>query len=135
MDLPGFGTASDRPGPFTTSSSAAEVLALAGRLGLGNYRMVAHSMGGKIALTAAAREPQGLQGLVLLAPSPPTAEPIPDADRAHLLASAGDRDAMVEIVEKISVRPLSSSDRERQVEDMLAASPEAWQAWLNHGSR
>jgi pimeloyl-ACP methyl ester carboxylesterase len=76
-----------------------------------------------------------LRGLVLLAPSPPTPEPITDADRAHLLASWGDRDAMTAIVEKISVRPLSVSGKDGLVDDMLLASKSAWEAWLKHGSR
>jgi pimeloyl-ACP methyl ester carboxylesterase len=134
-DLPGFGTAADRPGPFTTAAAADVIIALIEALALQDYRIVGHSMGGKIALAVAAREPPGLRGLILLAPSPPTPEPIPAADRAHLLASWGDRDAMAAIVDKVSVRALSRSDREHQVADMLAASREAWAAWLNHGSR
>jgi pimeloyl-ACP methyl ester carboxylesterase len=92
-------------------------------------------MGGKIALAIAARAPVGLQGLILLAPSPPTPEPISDADRAQLMASWGDHDAMRAIVDKIVVRPLSGREREQQVADMLAASKEAWEAWLEQGSR
>jgi pimeloyl-ACP methyl ester carboxylesterase len=42
---------------------------------------------------------------------------------------------MAAIVEKITVRRLSLQERERLVADMLAASREAWEAWLNHGSR
>ncbi len=76
-----------------------------------------------------------MRDLILFAPSPPTPEPIPDAERARLLASWGDRGAMTAIVEKISVRPLSRSDREQQVADMLATSKAAWEAWLSHGSR
>jgi pimeloyl-ACP methyl ester carboxylesterase len=92
-------------------------------------------MGGKIALAIAARRPHRLHGLVLIAPSPPTPEPIPEAERARLIASWGDRDAMTAVVDSITVRPLSRSDRERQVADMLAASKTAWDAWLSHGSR
>jgi pimeloyl-ACP methyl ester carboxylesterase len=134
-DLPGFGTCADWPGPFSTSASADEVIALIRRLALEDFSIVGHSMGGKIAMAVAARRIRGLRGLVLLAPSPPTPEPIPDGDRAHLLASWGDRDAMAAIVDKILVRTLSRCDREWQVADMLAASKPAWQGWLNCGSR
>ncbi len=134
-DLPGFGTSASHPGPFTTAGSADHIINLIDGLGLSRYQIVGHSMGGKIALAIAARDPQGLGGLVLLAPSPPTPEPIPEADRAHLLASWGDRDAMAAVVQKIAVRPLSCQDRERQVADMLAASKQAWEAWVSHGSR
>jgi pimeloyl-ACP methyl ester carboxylesterase len=134
-DLPGFGSAAGRPGPFSTPAAVDEILALIDRLGLRDYRLVGHSMGGKIALAIAARKPPGLRGLILLAPSPPTPEPIPEADRAHLLASWGDRDAMAAVVHKVTVRPLSLSDREQEVADMLATSKTAWAAWLNEGSR
>ena len=134
-DLPGFGTNAAHPGPFTTEDSADYIIDLLGGLGLSRYHIVGHSMGGKIALAVAARGPRGLGGLVLLAPSPPSPEPLPDADRAHLLASWGDREAMAAVVRTTAVRPLSGGDRERQVADMLAASKQAWDAWLSHGSR
>jgi len=133
-DLPGFGTAR-HSGPCTVAASAQRVAALVERLGLADYLFVGHSMGGKIALAVAARRPPGLAGLVLLAPSPPTPEPIPEADRAHLLASWGNREAMVALVDRITVRPLSRSDRERQVADLLGTSRASWEAWLHSGSR
>lgn len=134
-DLPGFGARAQWPGPFSTSASADEVIGLIDSLALEGYRIVGHSMGGKIAIAIAGRRPHGLRDLFLLAPSPPTPEPIRDADRAHLLASWGDREAMAAVVDKIIVRPLSRSDREQQVEDMLATSKAAWRGWLNQGSR
>jgi pimeloyl-ACP methyl ester carboxylesterase len=134
-DLPGFGSASGCPGPFTTSASADGIIALIEELGLRDYRLIGHSMGGKIALAVAARAPEGLRALILLSPSPPTPEPIENSDRAHLLASWGDRDAMTTLIEKITARPLSVADREQHLADMLATSKPAWEAWLNHGSR
>ncbi len=134
-DLPGFGSAGDRRGPFTIAAAADRIAALVARLDLPDYRIVGHSMGGKIALALAARRPRRLHGLVLIAPSPPTPEPISEAERARLLASWGDRDAIAAIVDTITVRPLSRSDREQQVADMLSTSKAAWQAWLTHGSR
>ncbi len=134
-DLPGFGSACDWTGSFTIAASVAPITALIARFGLADYRIVGHSMGGKIALAIAARRPRGLRDLILVAPSPPTPEPIAEAERARLIASWGNRGAMAAIVEKISVRPLSQLDREQQVADMLATSKAAWEAWLGHGSR
>ncbi len=134
-DLPGFGSAAERPGPFRVAATADYVVSLIERLGLSDYRLIGHSMGGKIALAVAACKPKGLCGLVLLAPSPPTPEPISEPDRAHLLANWGNRDAMAAVVDKIVVRPLSLSDREQQVDDMLTTSEAVWRDWLNYGSR
>jgi pimeloyl-ACP methyl ester carboxylesterase len=134
-DLPGFGSAAERPGPFRVATTAHYIVSLIEGLGLTNYSLIGHSMGGKIALAVAACKPHGLCDLILLAPSPPTPEPISELDRAQLLASWGNRDAMGAVVDKIVVRALSCSDREQQVDDMLSTSEAAWRDWLNHGSR
>ncbi len=134
-DLPGFGADCDRQGPFTTAAAADATIALVDGFELDDFILVGHSMGGKIAMAIAARRPAGLRRLVLLAPSPPPPEPISDEDRAHLLASWGNRAAMAAIVVKIAARPIGPADREQLVADMLLASEAAWRAWLTDGSR
>jgi len=134
-DLPGFADASDLPTSYTTAATADWVIAIIRELGVLNYRIIGHSMGGKIALAIAARRPLGLRELILLAPSPPTPEPISVSDRTHLLASWGNRDALEAVIEKITVRPLRRSEKEQLLSDMLATSKAAWRAWLTEGSR
>lgn len=105
------------------------------RLALGPYALVGHSMGGKIALALAARRPPGLIGLVLVAPSPPTPEPIEEEERARLLGAHGNRHVADETAARIVAHPLADAARRRVVGDNLRASGAAWRAWLERGSR
>jgi pimeloyl-ACP methyl ester carboxylesterase len=69
VDLPGAGY-SDRPpdAPYDLEWFASQVPALAEALGLHRCLLGGHSMGGAVALRAAARNPDLCQGLVLVAP-------------------------------------------------------------------
>lgn len=69
-DLRGFGASDASPENFAVKDYADDVADLISTLEIGNSALVGHSMGGKIALALAARNPKGLQSLILLAPSP-----------------------------------------------------------------
>lgn len=135
LDLPGFGRAAKHPGPYTVAAMADHVAASIVALGLDSYTLVGHSMGGKVALALAARRSAGLRSLMLLAPSPPSAEPIDDHQRETLLAAWGSRSALADIVDAITVRTLSADVRATLLDDMLGVAREAWRGWLLHGSR
>ena len=92
-------------------------------------------MSGKIAMALAARLLAGLAGLLLLSPSPPTPEPISDADRAASLAAYGQRAEAEKTFAKITNLPLPAEWRERVIADNLRTTQTAWDAWLRHGSR
>lgn len=114
---------------------ANDIAALTSAFGIKPYVMVGHSMGGKIALSLAARRPPGLHSLILLAPSPPTPEPTGDAERTWLLSTHAQRAAAEETVRKVTARPLSGRVFAQAVEDSLRSSLPAWNAWLLYGSR
>ena len=134
-DLRGFGNSDAPDAGYATSEMADDVIALIASLGLERYVLVGHSMGGKIALAVAARRPVGLRSLVLLAPSPPTPEPVDDSERTRLLKTYGDRLAAAETVSKIVAQPLPRQEYEHVIADNLRTSSTAWRAWLEHGSR
>lgn len=140
-DLRGFG-ASPAPGEdwthYTVDTMADDIHGLIERLRLERFIVVGHSMGGKVALALAARQPPGLAGLAglaLISPSPPTPEPMEEAERARLLAGYGDAAAVKKTLRKITARPLSAPLFDAVVSDNLRASASAWRAWLEHGSR
>ena len=135
LDLRGFGQSVSRSADFGISSYSDDLCELIEKLALTDYRLVGHSMGGKIALSLAARQPTGLSGLVLLAPSPPTPEPMEDTERQRLRTTHGQRAAALQTLGKITAHPLPPPLLERAVEDNLRSNKDAWQAWLQDGSR
>ena len=135
-DMPGFG---QQPAPagfdYSVRAYADWVAAYLRQYALDDFILLGHSMGGKIALALAARQPPGLRRLVLLAPSPPTPEPMTDADRAAALAAFGQPEAAAQTFAKITRRPLDATVREHVIADNLCCTEAAWDAWQQHGSR
>lgn len=69
LDVRGRGLSSSGPGlDYGLDAQADDVIALAQALGLAHYALVGHSMGGRIAVRAASRAPQGLDRLVIVDP-------------------------------------------------------------------
>ncbi|MBA3345445.1 MAG: alpha/beta fold hydrolase [Gemmatimonadales bacterium] len=134
-DLRGFGR-SDAPGTgYAIGDYADDAADLIRGFDLARYALVGHSMGGKVALALAARLPRGLEALVLLAPSPPTPEPIGEAERRRLIASHGDRAAARDSARKITALPLDDVMLDLVADDAVRSSRQAWLAWLEIGSR
>ena len=135
-DLPGFGR---QPVPagfdFSVRAYADWVAAYIRQQQVGEFTLLGHSMGGKITLSLAARQPASLRRLLLLAPSPPTPEPMTDADRAAALAAYGDPEAAAQTFAKITRQPLAPALRTQTITDSLCCSRAAWDAWMQLGSR
>ena len=72
---------------------------------------------------------------MLVAPSPPTAEPIAADARARLLAGHGDLKAAESTADAIVGRRLAPTLRARVVADTPRTSSAARRAWLERGSR
>ena len=138
-DLRGFGGSDAPPGEdwthYTVDAMADDVHALLLELRVGPCVVAGHSMGAKVALALATHRPADLRGLVLLAPSPPSPEPMEPAERARLLAGHGDADAARETLAKITAGPLLPASHTLALADLGRASAPAWRAWLEHGSR
>ena len=88
-DLGGFGAAPAPAGGYSVDAYADSIAELIAQENLTRYVLVGHSMGGKFALALAARQPAGLVGVALLSPSPPSPEPMTDADREKSLFAYG----------------------------------------------
>jgi len=133
-DLRGFGDSDAIPDQYDLNNAADEVLALVSALKIESFGLVGHSMGGKIALVVAARQPPGLSHLVLLAPSPPTPEPMNASERASLLACQTSYAAAHQAARKSCGQPLPAVLVQQVIDDRLRASPAAWRWWLASGS-
>jgi pimeloyl-ACP methyl ester carboxylesterase len=135
-DLPGFGDQAAPAGfDYSLASYADWVAAYIDDNKLDDYHLLGHSMGGKIALLLASRQPAGLRGLLLLSPSPPSPEPISDADRTASVAAYGKPGEAEKTFTKITGIPLSEQQHEQVVADNLRTTCAAWEAWLLRGSR
>ncbi len=137
-DLRGFG---DSPAPgkdavsYAVDTMADDIHELLVKLRLPSFVVVGHCLGGKVALALAARRPAGLAGVALLAPSPPTPEPMAKAERARLLDGYGERQAAGETLGRYTAHPLPQERFDAAVADQLRASAPAWRGWLERGSR
>jgi pimeloyl-ACP methyl ester carboxylesterase len=135
LDLPGFGDAAGASGPYTLEAYADHVEARLLALGCAGFVLIGHSMGGKVALAVAARRPVGLRAVVLLAPSPPTPEPIPDVKRAELIAGWAQYSMASRTLADATAEPLADEARRLAIDDLMRAGKAGWTAWLMGGSR
>jgi pimeloyl-ACP methyl ester carboxylesterase len=135
VDLRGHGDSDAPETGYSVEDMADDVAALVHDLSLTQFILVGHSMSGKVALQLASRQPKGLQKLLLVSPSPPRPEPIPDKDRQQMLATHGQRSAAEQTFENITAFNVSDLAREQIIADNLRTSATAWNAWLTVGSR
>lgn len=97
---------------------------------LRRYILVGHSMGGKVAQLMASRRPQGLVGLVLVAPSPPPPMAIPPEAREAMLGAYATRESVGATIDQVlTAKAPSPKDREQVIEDSLRGAPQAKAAW------
>ncbi|RPD49498.1 alpha/beta hydrolase [Hymenobacter sediminis] len=134
-DLPGFGAATEPGSSYSVASYVKALESFIAEIGVGRYVLVGHSMGGKIALALAARQPAGLAGVALLSPSPPSPEPLTDEDRMTNMKAYGKPDEAEKTFRKITGRPLTAAIHQQILDDNLRSTRLAWDAWLLHGSR
>lgn len=145
IDPPGHGHAPDAASGSVHALADAALAMVEAEADGGPWLLVAHSMGGKVAALMAARALSGhaavfgLAGAVLLAPSPPTAEPMDDDKRALMLSWAENGPLSEiharEFVAQNVATPLASAAEQDAVAQVRQMSPLAWKRWLNDGSR
>lgn len=132
INLPGFGgmPAFDQP---SLQRYADAVLAELVRLKIENYNLVGHSMGCKIALQLAAISDRPPQQVILIAPSPPTQEPMPDEEKERLLNDHFSHDNAETTVKSATKQPLSDKQYALAIATHTTAKDRAWRWWLLEG--
>lgn len=143
IELPGFGDAVAVEG-FSVDAMVDHVAAIVAARVSGRWMLVGHSMGGKVATLLARRAVtderlRGLAGVVLLAASPPSPEPMADTRRAEMIGWAkdgaiADDDARTFVAANIAGR-LPTPVWAAAVADVRRSGRRAWLAWLEQGSR
>jgi pimeloyl-ACP methyl ester carboxylesterase len=135
LNLPGFGGAADDLHAGSVHDYAAWVNKEIARRDLHRFVLVGWSMGAKIALACALRRPNGLQGLILVAPSPPGPEPMTADARQAERDAFGDPSAARRALRQVASADFGGEALEAAVADRMAASRSAWDFWLDVGSR
>ena len=144
IDLPGFGN-SQAATDLSVSGMADHVVAAVRTRGASRWLLIGHSMGGKIASIVASRalsgEPGlfGLAGVVLLAASPPSPEPMDEDRRQKMIGWAAhgplDNAAARAFIDGNVGHALTPAADCIALDDLHRTSREAWLAWFERGSR
>ena len=132
LNLPGFGGTKpmERPSIMGMAQWALRELAL---LDVYDFTLIGHSMGGKIALQMAALPSEmEIHQLVLLAPSPPTYEPMPESEKERMLRHPDKREAQ-NTVSNATITQLEEPVKDFAVNSQLRIDPATWQWWLKEG--
>lgn len=145
IDLPGFGD-NAAVGGYCVAEMADAVTHAVISHAPGSWILAGHSMGAKVAAVIGARARDGapeltaLSGLILIAGSPPSPEPMADEQRAKMLGwfagdAATERAQAHEYVASNSGPKLSTGSMRLAEDDVLRCNRAAWTAWLESGSR
>ena len=152
FDAPGFGSAVTTAG-FSVQAMADQVAdtirSLREQHPTADWFLAGHSMGGKLSAVLARRAVdgeaglEGLRGVLLVSPSPPSPEPMSAAKRSEMLGSLGestgdagrDHKAAAKFVDDNTGKlALPSAVRERAIEGVLEMNRTAFRHWLEDGS-
>ncbi len=123
-----------KDGEYSVRNAIEELEVLLLSSATGEFIIVGHSMAGKFALGVAALGADDLRGLVLVAPSPPTPEPMPADVRARMLSTHGTREAALTTIRGASHREISGAALENAVRANLETDATDWKNWLERGS-
>jgi pimeloyl-ACP methyl ester carboxylesterase len=135
-DHRGWGHSDAPEGGYGIVDLADDAQGVIDALGLSRYVIVGHSMGGKVAQLIASRRPPGLEGLVLVAPSPPSPMVLPDEQRAVMVSAYDSRESVAWVLDNVLTgSPLAPERRELVIEDSLRGAPQAKAAWPNVAMR
>ncbi len=130
VDLRGWGKSDRTASDFSLAAQASDVEAVIAELGLTDFVLVGHSMGGKIAQLVASRHPFGLCALVLVAPAPPTPVLVSEEEKEMRLMGYRSEEGVGMVLGILARRPLSEVHRRQVVEDTLGGQDEAKEAWI-----
>ncbi|MFC6646962.1 alpha/beta fold hydrolase [Granulicella cerasi] len=148
IDLPGFGGSADVEPADVAMMAAQAIAAVRSVEPIGDWFLIGHSMGGKVAavLTHEAERGDGdlagLRGVMLVSPSPVSPEPMQESKRAEVIEKLGSdgadtrRDFAREFVKQNTGKlALSDAVLEDAVEQVMASRPSAFRRWMEAGSR
>jgi pimeloyl-ACP methyl ester carboxylesterase len=135
-DHRGWGQSEAPESGYGLADLGADALGVIEALGLRNYILVGHSMGGKVAQLLASGQPDGLVGLVLVAPSPPSPMKLSGEAREMMSNAYASRQSVELTIDHVlTAKALSPQDRSQVIDDSLRGASPAKAAWPQSASR
>ncbi|MFG2888172.1 alpha/beta fold hydrolase [Streptomyces sp. NPDC048248] len=132
VDLRGYGEAKSAAGAYTTQEAAADVLALADRLGWDRFSLIGHSMGGSVIQRVVAAAPNRVRRLAGVSPVPASGLPMPPEQWELFTSAEHDPDSRRAILDITTGGRRPAAWLDRMVRRSLACSdPKAFRAWLD----
>lgn len=133
-DHRGWGDSDAPTHGYTMADLANDAQDVIEALNLRRYVLVGHSMGGKVTQLRASRRPDGLAGVVLVAPSPPSPMVLPDEQRAAMAAAYDSRESISWVLDNVlTANRLAPAYREQVIVDCLRGASQAKAAWTHAG--
>ncbi|KLT65632.1 alpha/beta fold hydrolase [Pedobacter sp. BMA] len=133
LDLPGFGNTPPLPQPSIQGYSDYITGALR-QLRLESYILIGHSMGGKLALQCAVddRDIGKVKQVILVAPSPPGVEKMPEAQQKEMRLAPDEPSAKKSVRDSINIE-LSDAKLETAILTTQQVHPETRKWWIDKG--
>jgi len=133
IDFRGWGESSKSSNDYRLETLANDVIAVVEKLGLTDFFVLGHSMGGKVAQIVAARHRAGLRGLILFGPAPPAPMTVPEDQRKGYIGLYDSREGAEMVIRNLTPHSLPDAVREQIIEDSMRGSPGAKRAWPLEG--
>jgi pimeloyl-ACP methyl ester carboxylesterase len=133
-DQRGWGDSASMPGPYDLEQFADDAQRVIDALGHSRYVLVGHSMGGKVAQLLAARKPEGLIGVVLVAPAPPAPIGVTEQVQEAVSHAYDSEETVLQGIDQMLTHSGLTAELRRQVvEDSLRGGEQARLAWPRQG--
>ncbi len=134
LNLPGFGNTPPLPEP-SIYGFAQYINACIDQLELEDYILCGHSMGAKLALYASKIRVENKPGrMILIAPSPPTVDNMPQQERDRML-NHPNADEAEKTVKGATQKKLKKKRLAYAVESQLKIDEKTWDWWLKKGMK
>lgn len=131
LNLPGFGGTEALPDK-NIARYAEFIKEQIEDLSLVDYILCGHSMGAKLAAYAAAKIERKPERLILIAPSPPTVEKMPEEEKKRMLKHP-DRKEARNTVNNVTVQELSEEKFIHGINSQLEIEELTWRWWIEEG--
>ncbi|WP_218044410.1 alpha/beta fold hydrolase [Paramicrobacterium chengjingii] len=135
IDFRGWSRSRSLPGPFSLNQLATDTLNVIADAEIADFVLVGHSLGGKVAQLVAATRPDGLRGVILVAPAPARPADVITPEYQEELSHAYDSDQSAAWARDnvLTATALTDAVKAQVVKDSRSSATGAAAEWPLHG--